>query len=561
MSRPKVNTGAVVLGLAGLLLVVLVVYPLSKVVSQSFTFDQRFSLANYARALSQRGNFLALRHSLEISLVSTIGATILGTFLAWLIGRTDLPGRGFFRTAFVLPFIIPPFIGALAWRQILGPVGYLNKLYMALSGATQPLWNMYGPDGIITVMILHSYPVVYITTLGGLERMNPELEEAAQISGSPIFSVMRDITLPLMLPTIAAGAVLVFIADMANFGIPAILGFAENYFVLSTKIYEAVTRSAQPNSLSLAAALSCFLGLVAGAGLLLQRAYLSRKEYAVLSGKSMQPNLVLLGRHKTWLFALCLVVVLVTSIAPIVAIILTSLTKAYGLPPTPANWTLKNFQDVLFVNQASRRAIRNSVSLAFGAATTVSLLGALIAYIVVKTKVRARFALDIVSSIPYALPGTVVAVAMILAWLKPLPLIGVSLYNTIWILYVAYITRYLAFGVRTISGSLAQVHDSLEEASRISGANWLQTFRNIVIPLIIPGLFAGWFQVFMPTLRELTLSALLWSARNETIGVMVFNLQESGNTVASAALAVVMMVVLVTANLVTRRLTGGRLGY
>ncbi|UCC77964.1 MAG: iron ABC transporter permease, partial [Anaerolineales bacterium] len=173
----------------------------------------------------------------------------------------------------------------------------------------------------------------------------------------------------------------------------------------------------------------------------------------------------------------------------------------------------------------------------------------------------ARYLLDAVSSIPYALPGTVVAVAMILAWLKPLPLIRVSLYNTIWILLVAYVARYLAFGVRTISGSLAQIHDSLEEASRISGANWLQTFRRVVIPLIIPGLFAGWFQVFMPTLRELTLSALLWSARHETIGVMVFNLQESGNTVASAALAVVMMVVLVTANLVTRRVTGGRLGY
>ncbi|UCC76676.1 MAG: iron ABC transporter permease, partial [Anaerolineales bacterium] len=310
MSRPKVDTGAVVLGLAGLLLVVLVVYPLSKVVTQSFTFDHHFSLANYTRALSQRGNLLALRHSLEISLISTVGATILGTFLAWLIGRTDLPARGFFRTAFILPFIIPPFIGALAWRQILGPVGYLNKLYMAVSGATEPLWNMYGPDGIITVMILHSYPVVYITTLGGLERMNPELEEAAQISGSPIFSVMRDITLPLMLPTIAAGAVLVFIADMANFGIPAILGFAENYYVLSTKIFEAATRSAQANALSLAAALSCLLALVSAAVLLLQRAYLSKREYAVLSGKSMQPNIVALGRHKTWLFALCVVVVL-----------------------------------------------------------------------------------------------------------------------------------------------------------------------------------------------------------------------------------------------------------
>jgi iron(III) transport system permease protein len=561
MRRFKINTGQAVLGAAMVVLLVLVVYPLSKIVIHSFVYDDRFSGANYLAALSQRGNYLALRHSLEISLVSMVGATILGTFLAWVVARTDLPWRGFFRTAFIMPFIIPPFIGALAWRQILGPAGYLNKLYMALAHVNRPLWNMYGADGIIMVMILHSYPLVYITALGGLERMNPELEEAAQVSGSPIFSVMRDITLPLMLPTILSGAVLVFIASIANFGIPAILGFSENYFVLTTKIYEAVTRSAQANALSLAAALSVFLALVSGTGLLLQGVYLKGREYAVLSGKSMQPNVVMLRKHRYWLLPLCLLVVFATAIAPVIAIVLTALTRAYGLPPTPANMTLQNFYDVLFINPTSQRAIRNSVFLAASAATIISFLGALIAYIVVKTRTRGRFWLDFFSNMPYALPGTVVAVAMILAWLKPIPLIKVSLYNTLWILLVAYIARYLAFGVRTTSGSLAQVHDSLEEAAQVSGANWLQTFRDVVVPLIRPGLFAGWFLVFMPALRELTISSLLWSARHETIGVMVFNLQESGNTTASAALATVMMAVLTAANLLTRRLTGGRLGY
>jgi iron(III) transport system permease protein len=561
MKRLRLNSGQVTLTFAVLVLTILVVYPLAQLVYQSIQYNQQWSLQSYLAAITSESNLIALRHSLEVSIAAMLGSTILGTFLAWLIARTDLPGRNFFRTAFVLPFLIPPFIGALAWLQILGPVGYLSKFVMALTGASEPLWNIYGPAGIILVMMLHEYPTVFISVLGGLERMNPELEEAAQISGSRVFRVMREITLPLMMPTIMAGALLVFITDIANFGVPAILGFSENYYVLTTQIYNLITRSTQPNTLNIAAAMSILLACVSGLGIFLQRVYLSNKEFAVISGKSMQPNVVKLGAHRYWLFALALILFLIATVAPLVAILLTALVRAYGLPPLPENLTLQNFYDVLMLNQASRRGIINSLGLAVAAATIISLLSAFIAYIIVKTKMRGRALLDFISNAPYTLPGTVVALAMILAWLKPLPLIDFRLYNTIWILLVAYVARYLAFGVRTAAGSLAQVHSSLEEAARISGAGWLQSFRDIVIPLIRPGLFAGWFLVFIPCLRELTISALLWSTRNETIGVVVFNLQQSGNTSASAALAVIMIVVLLIANLVTRRLTGGKLGY
>jgi len=557
----RLDTGRLVLGGAVFMLVLLVVYPIGRLFYQSFRFNDVLALGNYASVLADSSNYVALAHSLEVSLATVLGATILGTLAAWMVARTDVPGRGFLRSAFVLPFIMPPFVSALAWRQIFGPAGYVNQAYMSWTGATSPLWNFYGVDGIIIVMILNLYPFVYITALGGLERMNPELEEVAQISGSGRWSVMRTITLPLMAPTIASGAVLTFIASIANFGIPAILGFRANYFVLTTKIFELVTRSAQANSLSAAAALSVLLAIVAGLGLFFQRVVLSRREYTVLSGKSIQPNLIRLGGARMALLVLSLLVIFVTSIAPSLAILMTALTRAYGLAPVPGNLTLNNFYDVLFVSQTSVRAIRNSVLLAIGAATIVSFLGALIAYIVVKTKLRGRTLIDFLANVPYSIPGTVVAVAMILAWLRPIPGLRFTLYNTIWILLVAYIARYMAFGVRSTSGSLAQVHTSLEEAARISGADWLQTFKDIVVPLIQPGLFAGWFLVFMPVLRELTISILLWSTGKETIGVMVFNLQESGNTTSAAALAVLMMLVLVVANQVTRRLTGGRLGY
>lgn len=561
MKRLRAHGSQIVLGSAILVLIILVVYPLAQLVWQSFRFNNAPSLQGYVRAVFDEGNMRTLRHSMEVSIASMIGATILGTFLAWLVARTDLPGRSFLRTAFVLPFMIPPFIGALAWMQVLGPVGYVNKAYMALTGSDHALWNLYGPDGIVLVMILHEYPQVFITALGGLERMNPELEEAAQVAGAKIFRVMRDVTLPLMMPTILAGAVLVFITNLANFGIPAILGFPENYFVMTTQIYNMVTRSSQANSLNVAAAMSMLLALISGTGILLQRVYLGGKQFAVLSGKSMQPNLVRLGSHRVWLTVVAIIVVLITTVVPLVAILLTALVRAYGLPPVPSNWTLANFKDVLLLNKAAQRGIVNSLMLAVSAATVITILSALISYVIVKTKMRGRMLLDFIANAPYTLPGTVVAIAMILAWLKPIPIFEFRLYNTIWILLVAYVARYLAYGVRTASGSLAQVHESLEEAARVSGASWIQTFRDIVVPLIRPGLFAGWFLVFIPCLRELTISALLWSTRNETIGVVVFNLQQSGNTAASAALAVIMIAVLLTANVATRRLTGGKVGY
>ncbi len=561
IKKARISNAVVVMGIALLFLLIIIAYPLAKIIIQSFKYNGSFSVNNYLEAFNQKGFFLSLVHSLEIALSAMVGATLLGSFLAWVVGRTDIPLKKFFRTAFIIPFIVPPFIGALAWKQLLGPVGMLNKLFMDISGAEKPLWNIYGADGIIFLLIIHIYPLVYINILGNLERMNPELEEAAQISGSRVFSVMKRITLPLMLPSIASGAVLVFIMSIANFGIPAVLGFSENFYVLTTKIYEAITESARSNSLSLGAALSVLLGLIAGAGLLLQRLYIRKKQFSVLTGKSMQPNIVRLGNHKYWLVPLCIVLVFVTSIAPLFSIVLTAITKVYGLMPVPSNWTLRNFYEVFVVNKTVKRAIMNSIFLAFGAATIITLLGSVIAYIVVKTKIKGRFLLELISNMPYALPGTVVAVGMILAWLKPVPLLNIRIYNTIWILLIAYVARYMAFGVRTTTTSLAQIHQSLEEIARISGAGWFRSFKDIVIPLIMPGLFAGWFLVFMPSLRELTISALLWSTRHETIGVMVFNLQESGNTVASAALSVVMLAVLISANILIRKFTKGKVGY
>ena len=546
------------------LLVVTAVYPIAKVAVEALTRGGSAGLGNFAAALGDERNVLALRHSLEVALSSTVIATAIGAFLAWLVARTDLPGRRFFRTAFVLPFLIPPFVGAIAWLYILGPVGYLNRLWMTITGSSEPLFVVYGYAGIVLVLVLHDIPLVYLTVLGGLERMNPELEEAAQISGSGTWRVMRTITLPLMVPVLLAAAVLTFTSDIAEFGIPAVLGFSQGYFVLPVKIYEQIARGFAADSIGLAAALAVVLMSTGALALLVQRWLLRgdrAQRYVVISGKSMQPNRVRLGTARWWLFALCLTLVLATTVMPVAALALTSLIRSVGLSPAPENWSLRHFEAVLTGLPAATRGIRNSLVLAVSAATIVAVLGALIAYLIVRTRLRGRALLDVSASLPYAIPGTVFALGVILAWLRPFPSVAFTLYNTLWIILIAYVGRYMIFGVRPTAASLAQVHTSLEEAARVSGAGWLRTFRDIVLPLVLPGIFAAWFLVFIPTLRELTVSILLWSAGNETIGVMVFNLQESGQEGPGAALALVMIGLLVAANYAARWLSRGRVGY
>lgn len=546
------------------LLLIAAVLPIVRVLVEAFTRGGAPTLDHLAKAAADPGARLALRHSLEVSFASTAIATAVGAFLAWLVARTDLPWRRVFRTAFVVPFLIPPFIGAIAWLYLLGPVGYLNSAWRSLTGSPDPLFVIYGYAGIVLVLVLHDIPLVYLTVLGGLERMNPELEEAAQASGSGVWTVLRTVTLPLMRPVVLAAAVLTFTSDVAEFGIPAVLGFPESYFVLPVKIYEQVARGFAADSLNAASALSALLMAVGAAALLAQRWLLRgdvARRYAVISGKSMQPHRVRLGAVRWWLFALCAGLVLAMTALPMAAVALTSLVRAVGLSPSPENWSLRHYEAVLSGLPAATRGIRNSLLLAAAGATVVAVLGALLAYLITRTRLRGRALMDIAGSLPYAIPGTVFALGIILAWLRPLPGVAFTLYNTIWIIGVAYVGRYLIFGIRPTAASLAQVDPSLEEAARVSGAGWVRTFGDIVAPLILPGLFAAWFLAFIPMLRELTVSILLWSVGNETIGVMVFNLQESGQEGPSAALAMVMIALLVLANSAARVLTRGRVGY
>jgi iron(III) transport system permease protein len=350
-----------------------------------------------------------------------------------------------------------------------------------------------------------------------------------------------------------AGGLLAFIGALANFGIPALLGMRARFFVLTTSIYYAL---AIPD-FGLATALSSMLVLVALVTMALQFA-IQRGEnrFTVISGKAVHPSELRLGAVRYPLFFLISAIVVFMSILPILSMVLTALMRYWGAPISGANLTLGNFAYALKFETA-QRAIMNSLFLGAVSATMAMFVGTIISYLHVKAKLRGSRLLDFLATIPYAVPHTVIAIAMILAWARP----PVSLYGTLWIILVAYLAVYLPFAVRTTNSTLQQVHDSLEEAAKASGARLLPRLRDIILPLARPGMIAGWILVFMPALRELTVSILLYAYHTETIGVVVYNLQDAGYREIAAALAAIVMALLILGNTIIRKLSGGVAGF
>ena len=541
------------MAVAGLFILLVVLYPLWQVFYRSFLDAGVLSLKSYRKVFSYASYYRALVNSVWVSCLTAALCMFLGTLLAFLVVRTDLPYKKGLRTLLVLPYALPSFFAAIAWIQLLGPQGYLAKFFLQLSGWQAAPWSIYSAAGIVFVLTIHYYVLVFITVAGALERMDASLEEAARASGAGTFRIMREITLPLVLPAILAGGLLAFIGALANFGIPALLGMRARFFVLTTSIYYAL---AIPD-FGLATALSSMLVVVALIAMALQFGIQKgESQYTVISGKAVHPSELKLGAIRYPLFLATGAFALLISIAPIVSMVLTALLQYWGAPLVAANLTLQNFTYILKL-EAARRAIGNSLVLAALAATGAMFVGIVISYIHVKAKLRGGRLLDFFATIPYAVPHTVIAIAMILAWAKP----PVSLYGTLWIILVAYLAVYLPFAVRTTNATLQQVHDSLEEAARVSGARIFHRLRDVILPLARPGMIAGWILVFMPALRELTVSILLYAYRTETIGVVVYNLQDAGYREIAAALASIVMGLLIVGNTVIRRLTGGVAGF
>jgi iron(III) transport system permease protein len=534
-----------------LVLCVLVLYPIGIILNQSIRNDDgALSWDSYVQAYTNLRNYQAILNTLIIAAGAALFAVGVGTFLAWAVVRTDMPGRNLVELASIIPFISTPLVGALAWILLASPqTGLINQAWRYLHGAGSVI-DIYSIWGIIFVEAVYETPLVFLLVGGALRSMDPTLEEAARSAGAGTASTALRITLPLVLPAILAGGLLVFILAAEQFAVPAVLGTPGKIRVLTTSIFEA--QSVYPARDGLAAALSGILMVIALGGLWLHKRLLAGRSYATVKGKSAQTRRVRLGAFRYALLAICCLYLLLAVALPLSTIFLSSIRKIWTADFRWEQFTLDNYRVVLFSYPAAQRAIVNSLLLAvFGALATI-LFCALISFLSLRTRYPGHKLLDVLAMIPSGFPGIVLAVGLLHAWISP-PLV---LYGTIWILYVAYLTRYLPVGVRAVSATLMQIHPELEESAAMSGASWFQTFRHIVLPLLKPGLAAGWALLFVAFTRELSASILLYSPKLEVLSVVIYTMYQEGGFRTLSALTMlqvaIAVVVLVVAKMMTR---------
>jgi iron(III) transport system permease protein len=534
-----------------LFLCVLILYPALIVLNQSIRdLSGALTFANFVNAYTNLRNYQAILNTIIIAGGTSLVAVIAGTFLAWAVVRTDMPGRRLIELASIVPFISTPLIGALAWILLASPrTGLINQAWRFIGGA-DALLDVYSLWGIIFIGALYEAPVVFLLVAGALRSMNPALEEASLSAGAGIVRTTLRVTLPLVLPAILAGALLVFILAAEQFGVPAVLGSPAKIRVLTTSIWEA--QSVYPPRAGLAAALSVTLLAIALIGLWLHKRALGARTFTTVTGKSAQPRRIALGGLRYLVLGLCLTYLLLAVVLPLGTIFLSSIRTIWTADFHLDQFTLAHYDHILFRYRPAQRAIVNSLVIAAVGATVTILLCAFIAFLSQRTRLPGHKLLDTLTMIPLGFPGIVLAVGLLQAWIAP-PLV---LYGTIWILFVAYMTRYIPLGVRSVSASLHQIHPELEESSLSSGATWLQTFRRVTLPLVRGGVFAGWALLFVAFTRELSASVLLYSPGNEVLSVVIFDMYGEGNFRALSALTVlqiaISVAVLVIARLVTR---------
>lgn len=499
--------------------------------------------------LSSRAFNRALGNTLTASGGSVLISAALGTALALATGLARLPGRALLGFLALSPLLIPSQIMALAWIELMGSgSAVLGALGLAPApGSRNPL---YSGGGVAWLMGIEHMPLVFIAARASLSGLPLDLIEAARISGAGSARILRRIVLPLTLPAIAAGSVLAFAGAVGNFGVPALLGIPGRFPVLTTLIYQRLNGFG-PGVIGSVAAMALVLVALAAGALVLRHLVVRRTAVPVTAGRSFAGFET--GPWRWPLAAAVWAVLLALSVLPILALTTTALLPALGVPFGFETATLRNFESAL-ASPAIRRAFANSFLLA-GAAGLVSALVALpLAWLALTARNPPARALSWLAEPAYVVPGTVLALAMILAYLRPLPLLGFSIYGTGAILLVAYLGRFLPVALRPVEAALSALDPAVDEAARIHGVSPLRRMLGIAGPAALPAAAAGALVIFMTAINELTLSALLWSAGNETIGVQIFSLQYEGNSTAAAALSVLALAAVAILVLVADRL-------
>lgn len=537
MPTPKI----LILGAVALLVAYLAVVPLWYLVQGTF-FDSKtgaFTLGGFTRAYTDDNAMQMLRNSIWFAIGSAILSLVVGTGLAYLNVRTDVPFKALFFAASIIPLVIPGILYTIAWIFLASPdIGLINVLLRPIFGGA--VADIYTVWGMIWVEGLHLSPITFLFMVAAFRAQDPSLEESALMSGASRTTVIRRITIPLLRPAIAASVLIMTVRSLESFEVPALLGLQNNIYVFTSKIY-FVLRS-YPRDLNAAGALAIGLLMIAALGMLLEHVF-SRgaKAYQTVTGKGFRPRPIELGKWRPVAGGAIIVYFALTVILPLLILIYTSLLPYYQKPSQKAfsSMSFDNYEKLLHLSKATT-ALKNSLLLGIGSATLVMLVMAIAAWIVVRSNIPGRKALDLLSFTPLVIPGLVLGLSLSFVYLRsPIPI-----YGTIWILMISYCTRYMPYGMRYAVTSLQQISGELEESAAVSGASWWQVFRRVLLPLLMPGLLAGWIYIFVVSFRELSSSILLYSSGNEILSILIFEQFENGDFTVLAALGVAMVVTL-----------------
>ena len=534
--------GPVVLVVAWLALV-----PLGFLVWQSFLTPEtaaapgRFTLENYKEAYSGAETIGLFTTSLTFATGAALLALFIGTLLAWIAERTNTPMKSLIYALSVVPLVIPGILFVVSWIMLGSPkIGLVNLVFQRVFDTDAILIDVYSLSGMIWVDGIHYAPIAFLLMTSAFRAMDPSLEESAMMSGASVGQIASRVTLKLAWPAAAASFLILFVRSLESFETPALLGLPVGIQVFTSSIYDAIHR--YPSNIGLASAYALTLLAITSGGIWWQsRITAQAGKYSTVTGKGFRPRVMDLGRWR-WLtggffvFYAMLVVGM-----PFLVLLWSSLQRFYSVPTWAAlkNISLASYASVIAYPSVGD-AVWNSLILSVGSATIVMLATSVVAWIVLRTKIPGRWLLDALASIPLVLPGLVMGLAIMTCYLA----IGGGVYGTIWILLIAYVTRFMPYGMRYATTSMIQIHKELEESAAMSGASWLTGFRRVLLPLLKPGLLAGWIYIVIVSIRELSSSILLYSPGTEVLSIVIWELWQNGQYVELSALGVMLIAAL-----------------
>jgi iron(III) transport system permease protein len=539
--------------LAIAVLLVLVVNPLVRLLLVSFQdADGAFTLGNYVAAYGRSRHIDALLNSLQLGLAAATLCVIFGVPMAWALSRTDMPCKGLIWISILGTFIIPPYLGAVGWILLAGPnAGWLNRAFMALTGADSGPFNIYSMSGLVLVVACYSFPYVFVFTKSALDLVSSEMEDAANILGAGNLRTTLSITLPLALPAIIGAFILVFLEAIALFGSPALLALPGRFHVVTTQLWQFFEF---PPRVGVAAAYAMPLLGITILLFWMQRKILSRKGYVSLTGKGGERRPVALGKWRWPMLGFCLAVCTLSFFMPMVVILQAATAKAWGRGFSFDNFTLDNLYFTMFENNLTRDATINTFTYAGGASIIAIVLSLCIAYAVNRNLVGRRLGntLSFLTMAPFVIPGIVLAIGFYAAYASP----PFNLYGTAWILVLAFATRFLPIAYTNSSSAIRSINPELEDAVRILGGSRFTAIWRVVMPLLKRSLAGAFILVFIPATRELSAAIFLYSIDTQVLSVLLFDKSDEGNFEMLASIGLILVLITVALILIGFRLMG-----